>query len=353
MLNRYLALAINEFRSLFTISPNRRPVGLAISSALSLGLPLFIGQYFGHPNYGLVSSLGGLIFLYLPGTHLIHRMISMLCITSLISGCFFFGLIAYHFPLLHIPVAFSMTMLVGILCRFFNVPPPRIMFFLMAAMIGMYLPHPVEAIPLLTGLLFLGALNACLIAFVYSLFRLWKGDTVQPPPEMDKDIHGVVVSALIIAAFTAGALTLAEILQLDRPYWVPISCIAIIQGLDFRTAWTRQLHRIIGTTLGLGLTWLLLLLPINGWWVCLLLTCLSFITELLVVRHYAAAVIFITPLTIFLAEVGARTHLDPSALMASRFIDTVYGCLFGLAGAWFLYQSGKQEKWTQWLKKRF
>lgn len=49
-------------------------------------------------------------------------------------------------------------------------------------------------------------------------------------------------------------------------------------------------------------------------------------------RHYAFTTIFITPLTILLAEASTLEHDSPSALIQARFFDTVLGCLVGLVG---------------------
>ena len=60
---------------------------------------------------------------------------------------------------------------------------------------------------------------------------------------------------------------------------------------------------------------------------------LVFIIESTVVRHYGFAVIFITPLTILLAEAAMLGQLPAAAeLIQSRFNDTVLGCLVGLVG---------------------
>jgi hypothetical protein len=45
------------------------------SAALASGLPLMVGAWSGHLEYGLISSIGGLTFLYLPNTPLSHRMV--------------------------------------------------------------------------------------------------------------------------------------------------------------------------------------------------------------------------------------------------------------------------------------
>ncbi|MNU03053.1 hypothetical protein D3C72_2469530 [compost metagenome] len=50
------------------------------------------------------------------------------------------------------------------------------------------------------------------------------------------------------------------------------------------------------------------------------------------VRHYGFAVIFITPMTILLAEAATLGQGPVAALIEARFFDTVLGCLVGLAG---------------------
>ena len=59
---------------------------------------------------------------------------------------------------------------------------------------------------------------------------------------------------------------------------------------------------------------------------------LSFVIEVAVVRHYGFAVIFITPLTILLAEAATLGSTPSTALIVARFYDTVLGCFVGLIG---------------------
>src|SRR5690606_26561981 len=103
-----------------------------------------------------------------------------------------------------------------------------------------------------------------------------------------------------IGIFVGISLMLAQFLQLERPYWVPVSCLAVIQGASLRAAWNRQVHRIAGTSVGLLVAWGLLALPLDKWSIALVVTALAFIIEVMVVRHYGIAAVFITPLTIFL-----------------------------------------------------
>ena len=76
----------------------------------------------------------------------------------------------------------------------------------------------------------------------------------------------------------------------------------------------------------------LLLLPLDKWGIALTMMALAFVIEVLVVRHYGLAAVFITPLTILLAEATSLGHGSPDALLLARFVDTVLGSVVGLAG---------------------
>jgi len=105
------------------------------------------------------------------------------------------------------------------------------------------------------------------------------------------------------------SLVPAELMRLQRPYWVPVSCLSIMQGASLRLVWKRHAQHLVGTAAGLGLAWLLLALPLDTWEVVAAMLVLAVIIESLVLRHYGLAVVFITPLTIYLAE---ATHWHSS-----------------------------------------
>jgi hypothetical protein len=217
-------------------------------------------------------------------------------------------------------------------CRFYAIGSPGSMFFVMAAAIGACSPVDVMQVPLQVGLLTLGCLQAFLIAFFYSLYvlRLQAPQPVAPLPPATFDF--VVFDSLVVGLFVGLSLALAQTLQLERPYWVPVSCLAVIQGVTLRAVWNRQVHRIIGTSIGLVVAWALLALPLDPWSVALMMIALTFVIETLVVRHYALAAVFITPLTIFLAEGARLGHGSPNAMLQARLLDTILGSLVGLAG---------------------
>lgn len=348
---RLLALIKADLQHLTTIQSSDRRWQLPLYAALASGLPLLVGAWFGHLDYGLISSLGGLVFLYTPNTPLGHRMVQLMASAFGMIACYTFGVLSHFFPPLIVLVLSGLAILVSMLCRYYRMNPPGSLFFIMAASIGAYTPVDILLVPLQVGLLTMGALLACMIAFFYSIhsLRYLPPQPVEPLPPASFDF--VVFDSVVIGTFVGISLLLAHLLQLPRPYWVPVSCLAVIQGMNMRAVWTRQVHRMAGTVLGLLLAWALLQLPLNPWSVSLMMMLLSFVIETLIVRHYGLAVIFITPLTILLAEAVQLGHGSPEATVLARLIDTVLGCLVGIAGGACLHSPRFRAVVGGWMRR--
>ena len=259
------------------------------------------------------------------------------------SACYALGVISHFFPpAMMLALSFA-AILVSMVCRFYNLGPPGSLFFIMAASIGAYSPGEVLDVPLKVGLLTMGSLLACLIAFFYSVYILRQRPPgpVLPLPRPTFDF--VVFDSVVIGLFVGASLALAQVLQLEKAYWVPVSCLAVMQGMSLRAAWTKQLHRLAGTGSGLLVSLGLLMLPLNNWSIAAVMIVLAFVIETAVVRHYGFAAIFITPMTILLAEASTLGHGSSAALIEARFYDTVLGCLVGFAGAACLHSPRFRE----------
>lgn len=331
-LSRLKALLRNELRHLATITASDRRWEMPFAAALSSGLPLLVGVYFGRMDYGLISSLGGMAFLYLPETSLSHRMVSLMACSFGMIASYALGVLSHLLPGLMTPALTLIAILVTMICRFYYMGPPGSFFFIMAASLGATAPGGVMDVPIKVGLLSMGCLLSCIVAFVYSLYmlRLRPAAPVRPVPRPTFDF--VIFDSVVIGAFVGIALALAQSLSLLQLYWVPVSCLAVMQGMSMRAVWNKQLQRIIGTAVGLLLTWGLLALPLDPWQTVLVMMTLAFLVETLVVRHYAVAAVFITPLTILLVEAGTLGHASPTELIHARFFDTVLGSVVGLGG---------------------
>lgn len=104
-----------------------------------------------------------------------------------------------------------------------------------------------------------------------------------------------------IAAVVTGAL--AMVLPMAHPYWaIAFATLVLHQGGARQAQTVRGIQRLIGTMAGLGVYALILWWAPHGVWVALFLAVLQFSIELLVVRNYALAVTFITPLALTIAS---------------------------------------------------
>ncbi|MEJ8834979.1 FUSC family protein [Ramlibacter sp. AN1133] len=324
---------VDEFRQLASVNASDRPWEMPVAAALASGLPIFIGAAFGELGLGLVASVGGLVFLHLPATRLPHRMAWLMACAFGMTGSYAMGLVGHLYPPLLVPLLVIIAIVVTMVCRFYAAPPPGSLFFVMAAAIGAYTPaHGRDAL-VQVGALALGTVLAVAIAFLYSLHIVSRRGVPAPSAPPDPEFDFVVVDSVVIGAFVGLSLLAAQALQLDRPYWVPVSCLAIIQGASLRAAWSRQLQRIVGTALGLLVFLAIAQLPLDAWGVACVLTVLTLVIETLVVRHYGLATVFITPLTILLAEAAQGPAMAPQRIMQARLVDTIVGATIGLAGA--------------------
>ncbi|MGC3980065.1 MAG: FUSC family protein [Steroidobacteraceae bacterium] len=331
-----------EWQHLTTFQRSNRRWPMPLAAALASGLPLLIGTALGHLEYGLVGSLGGLVFLYLPNTTMSHRMVVLMASGFAMSACYTLGMLSQLLPALTLPMLVFVAILVTMICRFYRLGPPGSLFFVMAAAIGTFTPVAPLEIPQRVGLMLMGSLLAALIAFVYSLHALRSREpdaATTPAASFDY----VVFDSVVIGLFVALSLALAQLFAMPKPYWVPVSCLAVIQGTSLRAVWNRQLHRILGTGAGLLVAWALLSLPLDAWRISLIMMALAFVIEMLVVRHYAIAVTFITPLTLLLAEATTLGQGTPSGLIRARFFDTLLGCLIGLLGGICLHNPRFRE----------
>ncbi len=252
-------------------------------------------------SYGILGSTAGLVILYLPSTSVANRMITMLACSFGFMLSFAIGIIFSFHPLVSSLVLALLAFAVQWVANFFRMKLPGSFFFLMIATIAISMPFNLATIAVRIGVVGMGTMLACLLAFVYSLYIVRKYPPKPVAPYVQRSRYDNTIESAILAIFMGSSLLIAHLLKLQNPYWVPISCMAVMQGVSLEHIWSRSLQRILGTFLGLGLAWLLLLQQLTPLTICISIFILQFIIEMLVVRHYGLAVIFITPLTLFLA----------------------------------------------------
>lgn len=326
-----------RFQYLLEFKQTERKWHFPFLAALCIGSCLFIGYFSGKPNYGALSSLGALTILYFTSAPITQRMIHLaICAFGIVFSftvSSFFGFNIY-FAALSVGI---ISFLAHFISSYFKIPPPGNFFFIMVAAMASTYKFYLEMIPTRVGLVAMGAILSCSFAFLYSVF-IEKSKVVNVPRRsFNIRRYTKFVESTIIGFFMALTLVIGHLLEFKNTYWISIATVAIIQGRNFEHVRQRNMHRILGTFIGIGFVWLILLFNPEKLEIIFMITVLQFIIELLIVRNYGFAVIFITPLTILLAETASETYHNVETLMTARLIDTVIGSLIGLAAGFFLH----------------
>jgi hypothetical protein len=326
---------LQNFKQLFVFNKSARPWHMPLISALCVGVPVLIGAIFYRPQYGVLSGLGGMVFLYMPQTDITARMIRLGLCTLGFCLCFLIGAIgSYNIYTSSATLCLS-SIIISLICRYYLFTAPGSFFFILIVAIAGTSAYNLSLIPLQVELVAVGGIFSCLIAFIYSLFTI-DNSAISIPLERNRVLfQTAAMEALIIGFFVGSAFVFAQVMKFDNPYWVPISCAAIMQGSTFVAVWQRKIHRLLGTVIGLSLTWIIFSLSPTAIEVAFIIFALNFMVELFIVRNYALAVVFITPLTMLFAESTSIGNSSELLIMA-RLTDIIVGSTFGLAGGWLL-----------------
>lgn len=329
--------AAQRFQYLLEFKQTERKWHFPVLAALCIGSCLFIGYFLGKPGYGSLSSLGALTILYFTSAPITQRMVHLaVCAFGIVFSftiSLFFSFNTY--------VAASSLGIIAFLAHFltsyFKIPPPGNFFFIMVAAMASTFPFDPELIPTRVGLVAMGAILSCSLAFLYSVFIEKSRVVTVPRRTFNKRRYTKFVESMIIGVFMALTLITGHLLKFNNTYWISIAAVAIVQGRNFEHVRQRNIHRILGTFIGIALAWLILWFRPEKIIMIVIITVLQFIIELLIVRNYGFAVAFITPLTILLAETGNEVYHPVEQLMHARLLDTIIGSLIGLAAGFFLH----------------
>ena len=149
------------------------------------------------------------------------------------------------------------------------------------------------------------------------------GEALRPGSQSRQVILRVGVAALL-----AGGI--AGWFELERAYWAVAAAVLMLHtGMDWLRTVQRSVERLLGTWGGLLLAGLLLWWQPQGLWMVALIFVLQFIVEMLVMRNYTLAALFITATGMTLAA-GGHVPADPNAYLLARGVDTLLGCVVAL-----------------------
>lgn len=167
-----------------------------------------------------------------------------------------------------------------------------------------------------------------------------------PPPVRELLAEAVAAGAqtrrvmwrVAVAAPMAGAAAVA--VGAGHPYWAIAAAVLVLHaGADRRGTLRKGAERLAGTWVGLALAAAILLVHPQGVALAVVVAALQFVIELLVVRNYALASVFITAAAL---TVSSAAHpVDVAGVLVDRGLDTLLGCAVGVAV--YLVTAPRQE----------
>ncbi|SDD02800.1 Uncharacterized membrane protein YccC [Terribacillus halophilus] len=144
--------------------------------------------------------------------------------------------------------------------------------------------------------------------------------------------------SLFYGLFIMIASLLAHWLGFNRPYWVPVACAAVLIGANMTLTIHRAIQRSLGTIVGTLIGGLILSLDPSGFYLIFIVGLLQLCVELVIVRNYVFANMFIAPLVLVLVETMNPGN-TVSYFVTARVVDTIVGSLIAILAVLLLWRS--------------
>jgi hypothetical protein len=314
---------------------------VATRAAVAIAVPLTMLVLTGHLDWAAYAAFGSMTALFGRNEPYRVRLRTVTVAGSLMITVIAFGtfLAVIEAPLLVLTIGLAAVISVGILvAATAGLFPPTPLFFVFGFAVIAQLPTPgSEFWPRL-----LVAVAAAAFAWLLTMSGwLLRRAAGQSEPRLYKNlVHGGVVrpgairdprvwtsiAHNVIGAVGAGAI--AVFLGFGHPYWAVVSVVAVLPPPGAAHSVSRAVHRMLGTTAGVGVAALVLLPGPPVAVLVLVIVLCQFGAEILIGRHYGAALLFVTPLALTVVHLVSPAPVP--ALLVDRVLETVLGSVVAL-----------------------
>ena len=156
-----------------------------------------------------------------------------------------------------------------------------------------------------------------------------RGHVAPPPGPHGMDRRRAVRYGLMffLAPLIAGLLGQAS--GLSHSYWAMVAAAAAIAGPNSRARLHRGVQRVIGTLGGVLITAFVLSQHPQPWHLVMWVIIFQFLTETYVLRNYAFATLFITPLALLMLQLGHPSSVG--TVLTARLAETAIGGAVAIA----------------------
>lgn len=322
--------------SLFAFGPSPGPRWqLGLQAALGLAVPITVMTLLGLPVLGFIAASGAFTVLFAGFSPVVERAKVLPFVGAGLIVSAVLGVLVAGNPWL-VSIGVVVVAIVSATLAFgFRLGPPGPLFFVLVFGLSAH----VVATGAVPPVAYIAAFaSGCAFSYLVTLAPLLRPKVrtkrarplreLLPGPALDADSRMLLLRVAIVSAL---GVLIGLIIDPGRSYWIVGAAVAVIGvAAARRAAFQRGLHRMLGTIVGVGAYALLSLLHPSGVWIALLLGTLQFTIELVVIRNYALALVFITPLVLLLT--GAATgEIGSMDVALERVVDTLVGAALGAA----------------------
>ncbi|MCX7523285.1 FUSC family protein [Microbacterium sp. STN6] len=316
-------------------------VEVATRAAVAAGLPLVVLLVLGRIDLAAYASFGGMTALYGRSEPYRTRLRTVTCagIGLVVSIAFGASMAAVHAPILVVAVSLLVVITLGMLAAAtFGLFPPTPIFFVFAFTVCSLQPTPTAELGWRILLAIASATFAWLLVMSGWMLRRTAGvrrptlfktlprrSRYRPAAWRDGRLW-LSIAQNLVGVIVAGWL--ATLIGAGHSYWAVVSVVAVLPPPRAAHSIARSVHRIVGTALGVVVTALVLLPGPPPLVVVIVIALAQFGAEILVGRHYGAALLFITPLAISVSHLA--TPVPVPQLLLDRVIETALGASIGL-----------------------
>ncbi|MFF2631847.1 FUSC family protein [Microbacterium sp. NPDC058021] len=324
---------------LFRLTPAPAPRWpLALQAAVAMVAPIVVFTLLGAPELGYRAAAGAFVIIHASALPPVERARLLPFIGGGLLAAAALGVACAHVPALSLAGLIVVALLAAAAMYGFALGAPGPLFFVLIYGLSGQIAAALDATESLAylGILALGIGFAYLLALTPLLWPGIRRVSARPLRELlpRPVLTGVAGTMFLRAAIvTVAGTAIGAIVDPQRTYWVVGAALGVIGvAVGRRAAVARGLHRMLGTVAGAGVFLLIAPWGIEGLWLAATLGALQIVVELLVVRNYGLALVFITPLVLLLT--GAATGQLGTQFVSERVIDTLVGGVLGAASGW-------------------
>ncbi|MFL9838138.1 FUSC family protein [Flavobacterium sp. ST-75] len=342
--------ARKNFKEVVALNDNPWRWGVGLEAAIAMGIPLLAFYFSGHLTLGFISSLGGLTALHCPQLKRKERAVVLPVVILAIT----FSSLLGAYMATDVWLKMLCIVLVTIIGCVFMIglrlgPPGPLMMVLVAAVTGKIASSSAPEVQHLSSIMYpllvgLGAFAGYVVIVFPLFFKKFRKPEYNGRKfnEIFSGLKFDEVSRAITLRIVTGvtlAVLMAWVFKEERIYWMVLPVIAVLQaGPSVRLTVIKSVHRMIGSLLGVLLYGIILLINPQGLGLVLTVLILQFGIEVVVMRNYGLALMFITPLALTIASIGH--NVDMVATIQARVLDTLIGIVIALL-VFFVFEKTK------------